>query len=180
MQIDLKFIEMEEIWKDIEGYEGLYQVSNLGRVKSLRKEANIRNGGIRSCSERILKQRTACGYKMVNLNKNNHQYTYRVHTLVMLAFVGERPEGMEIDHKDNNRSNNKVENLRYVTSQENTNNPNSSITKAVAQCSLQGEFIRKWKSAREVERLLGFNHSSITQCCKGNYTTAYGYQWRYA
>ena len=172
MQLDLKFIEMEkEVWKDIIGYEGLYQVSNLGRVKSL----NYKRTG----QSRILKPSTNNGYKQVILHKDGHQYTYTVHSLVMKAFVGERPEGMDIDHKDSVRFNNRLENLRYVSSKENVLNPNSSIIRPISQYTLQGEHIKDWNSVIYVEMELGYDRSNITKCCKGKRKTAYGYKWMY-
>ena len=180
MQIDFKFIEMEkEVWKDVVGYEGLYMVSSMGRVKSLEREANIRNGGIRTCSERILKQTNKNGYKQVSLCKDSHMYTYLVHRLEMLAFVGERPEGMDVDHINSIRTDNRLENLRYVSRKENINNPNSNIIRPISQYTLQGEHIRNWKSAREVEEVLGFSNQSIGQCCKVIKKSAHGFQWRY-
>jgi hypothetical protein len=113
-----------EIWKDIKGYEGHYQVSNLGRVKSLSRIVN--RGGIRgnmALDEKILKQYNHYkGYKTIQFKVDGKIKTYKVHQLVAMAFLGHTPSGMSfiIDHFDNDKSNNNVSNLRIVTNRENT------------------------------------------------------------
>lgn len=105
---------MEEIWKDIEGYEGLYQVSNLGRVKSL----NYAKQG----KEKILKDRiSATGYKRVNLSKSGERKTYYVHRLVAETFIPNPNGYSEVNHKDENKSNNNIDNLEWCTSKYNSN-----------------------------------------------------------
>ena len=111
---------MEEIWKDIPGYEGLYQVSNLGRVKSLPRVVlrRMKNGKIhphRIHEKLLAPARQYRGHQQVCLCKEgieNHQF---VHRLVLLAFVGPCPEGMEVCHNDSNPANNRLDNLRYDT-----------------------------------------------------------------
>ena len=111
---------MEEIWKDIPGYEGLYQVSNLGRVKSLPRVVlrRMKNGKVhpRRIHEKLLvPARQYRGHQQVCLCKEgieNHQF---VHRLVLLAFVGPCPEGMEVCHNDSDPTNNRLDNLRYDT-----------------------------------------------------------------
>ncbi|XWX34713.1 HNH endonuclease [Staphylococcus phage PG-2021_67] len=113
-----------EIWKDIPGYEGLYQVSNLGRVKSLPKK--LWNGrGYFYSKEKILKQALTGNKKdnkrrlMVVLCKEGKR-TYNVHKLVAMTFLGEKPKGFIVCHNDGNHLNNNIENLRYDTYKENT------------------------------------------------------------
>lgn len=109
---------MEEEWRDIPNYEGLYQVSNLGRVKSLARKTNQTNKN-RHVKEKILCQRKQkYGYKEVTLRNNNKRVHHRVHRLVMLAFVGSSK--LPVNHIDGNKSNNIVSNLEYCTYQENT------------------------------------------------------------
>lgn len=100
----------EEIWKDIEGYEGLYQISNFGRVKSLKRNILLRYG---SCK----------GYHNVSLSKNGIIKTFTVHRLVAKHFISNPENKTIIDHIDTNIHNNNVKNLRWVTSKENCNNP---------------------------------------------------------
>lgn len=110
---------MEE-WRDIKGYEGLYQVSNLGNVKSLSRIIKYKDGRDRPTKEFILKKIIDnIGYVAVSLSKNSKVTRKRVHNLVYEAFVSKVPKGMVIDHINRNRSDNRLENLRMVTPIEN-------------------------------------------------------------
>lgn len=102
---------MIEIWKDILGYEGLYQVSNLGRVKSLNYH--------KTRKEHILKPTNCHGYLRVNLSKNKNRKSYLVHRLVGEAFISNFDNLPEINHKDENKHNNCVENLEWCDRQYN-------------------------------------------------------------
>lgn len=112
---------MEEIWKDVKGYEGVYQVSDLGRVKSLDKKAFDSIGRERLYKGQMLKQTTQKGRKrkVVYLSTNGKQKAKNVHTLVMQAFVGAPPENMEVCHNDGDEGNNRLSNLRYDTKRNN-------------------------------------------------------------
>lgn len=111
---------MEE-WKDIPGYEGLYQVSNRGRAKRLPRYHSLNNNPSIYIPERILKQKHyhKCGHLAVSLCKNGKQTNKPVHGLVLEAFSGQRPKGMDIRHLDSNPSNNRLDNLAYGTRAEN-------------------------------------------------------------
>jgi hypothetical protein len=114
---------MEEIWKDIPGYEGLYQVSNLGRVKSLPKEWITGKGGKGSHNGKILsKCLNKEGYELVRLYLNSKGKSISVHQLVAMAFLGHEPCAYKfvIDHIDDNKSNNRLDNLQVVTNRYNT------------------------------------------------------------
>lgn len=104
---------MIEIWKDILGYEGLYQVSNLGNVRSL----NYRRSG----KTKLLKQGTDNGYKRVELSKNGKKKKYWVHRLVAIAFISNPNNYKEVNHKDEDKSNNNVNNLEWCTREYNNN-----------------------------------------------------------
>jgi len=114
---------MKEIWKDIKGYEGHYQVSNFGRVKSL--ERTINRDGIRNnmnLKEKMLEQSThSKGYKCVKLYLDKKSKSFKVHQLVAMSFLGHTPNGMIdlIDHKDENKENNKLSNLRIINNRGN-------------------------------------------------------------
>ena len=110
---------MEEIWKDIEGYEGLYQVSNLGRVRSLDRKSRNRNGEI-LLKGKVLKCYTSShGYPTATLSKNGIRKKIAVHILVGKAFIPNNENKPEINHIDGNKSNNVVTNLEWVTYSEN-------------------------------------------------------------
>ena len=161
---------MEEIWKDIKGYEGLYQVSNLGRVKSLKFG-----------KERILKPgRKKIGYLIVLLYDNNGICKwFRIHRLVAEAFIPNPNNLPEVNHKDEDKSNNRVSNLEWCTRQY-----NNEYSKAIPvnQYTLSGEFVKQWVSTAAFAKSIGKpnarNH--LTECCKGKIKSAYGFIWRYA
>ena len=112
---------MSEIWKDIEGYEGLYQVSNRGRVKSLERIVMRKNGRPYSVPE-LIKERQIDhkGYDRIGLNKNGKKKRFFVHRLALQAFNPSSDETLEVNHIDGNKLNNNVENLEWVTSSENS------------------------------------------------------------
>lgn len=187
---------MEEIWKDIEGYENLYQVSNMGNVKSLERY-ELTNGRvkIRKRKEKILKPHpNGEGYPCVVLSKNSNQKTHRVHRLVAQAFIPNIDNKPCVDHINRNKLDNRVENLRWVTNQENMNNPltllhlkdvnkenNKHRQRMVVQLSKKNDFIKLWESTREASRKTQIDNKSICWVCsnKPKYKTAGGYKWQY-
>ena len=162
---------MMEIWRDIDSYEGLYQISNKGRVKSLKYG-----------KERILRAHdNGDGYLKVQLYKNTAcQYRY-IHRLVAIAFIQNPDNKPQVNHKDENKKNNCVENLEWITCIDNCNygTRNERVSRKILQYSKSGEFIREWQSAAEVERVLGIDNSNITKCCKGKRKYAGSFIWRY-
>ena len=113
-----------EIWKDIKGYEGYYQVSNLGRVKSLDRIVNYSNGGKRFCKGIVLnKNYDSKRYHIVRLSKRGTSKTSKVHQLVAIAFLNHTPSGnkLVVNHIDFNKTNNNLYNLEIVTNRENCN-----------------------------------------------------------
>ena len=166
---------MKEIWKDIKEYEGLYEVSNSGRVKS-----------IRFGKERILKLGTdRYGYLYVILAKNNKQKTFRIHRLVAEAFIPNPDNLPMINHRDENKSNNNVENLEWCDNKYNSNfgTRNERISKRhskpVLQYTLDGKFVREWESAMDAEREGGFIPTCIGMCCKGKLKKHHNFIWLY-
>lgn len=164
---------MNEIWKDIKGYEGLYQVSNLGNVKSLCNN--------KTRKEKILKPKQRKGYLYVGLCKNGKVKQYLVHRLVAEHFIPNPNNLPQIDHINTNKTDNRVENLRWVTQKENSNNPLTidKLNKPIIQFSKDGELIKKWNSAMDVQRELGIKQTNISNCCKGKLKSVGGYIWRY-
>ena len=178
---------MAEVWKDIKGYEGLYQVSNMGRVKSLERTITRKDGKRLPIKERILKQGTdRYGYLLVIFcDTSGKRKTFKVHRLVCEAFH-ENPENKPcVNHRDENKTNNTASNLEWCTYEENINygtrNTRSAKAKSkpVGQYTLDGKLIKVWQSTREVQRQLGFSQGNITRVANGKYKTAYGYVWKY-
>ena len=108
-----------ETWKEIPGWQGYYEVSDHGRVRSVGRVVQLSNGATRRLNGKLLRPAANNVYPRVVLCRNKERHTHYVHTLVLLAFVGERPAGMECLHKDGNPKNNRLENLRWGTPSEN-------------------------------------------------------------
>lgn len=184
---------MEEIWKDIEGYEGRYQVSNLGRVRSLDiilMQPNPHNGVMmpRRRTGKILKLLNGTtGYKMVCLSEGFRKFkTKSVHRLVAKAFIP-NPLNLEfINHKNEIKTDNRIDNLEWCTRIYNvrygTAQKRRSISRSrrVEQLDLNGNIIATHYGMNEAERNTGIRTSSIWKCCSGRQHTACGYRWRYA
>jgi len=180
---------MQEIWEDIKGYEGFYQVSNLGRVKSReRLKRHPRGNGYLPVHERILRQsKNTWGYSQVTLYKDGKPKTnLPVHRLVAQAFIPNPDCLPEVNHKDENKSNNAVSNLEWCTAKYNENYGThtercaAKRSKPVVQLSLAGTAIALYRSAREAGELTGCDYKHISDCCLGIRKTHGHYQWRFA
>lgn len=182
----------EEIWKDIEGYEGYYQVSNTGRVKSMCRRVNCARGGSRLMAEKILKPTIdRNGYLYVKLYIATEKKMFFVHRLVAKAFISNIENYNIVNHKDECPSNNNVDNLEWCTAKYNfnygtskermiqsqLNNPKAS--KPVVQKDLNGNIIKIYPSAKEAHRQTGIHASNIS-ACRNKYKehkTAGGFIW---
>ena len=158
----------KEYWKPVVGYEGHYQVSNFGRVKSIKFGKEI-----------ILKQHIRRGYYSVNLSKNGIAKRYSVHRLVAEAFLPNPDNLPQINHKDENKSNNNINNLEWCDSEYNNNYgtrnkrvsekmTNGKLSKPVLQYDLEGNLIREWASACECGRN-EFDTGAVNACCNNKY-----------
>ena len=171
---------MEEVWKDIKNYEGLYQVSNLGRI--------------RNSNHIILKQyKNHKGYLITQLSKKGKHCTIIVHRIVAKAFIPNLDNKPQINHINCNKVDNRVENLEWVTNDENKlhakqhnlckslkggENPRA---KKVNQYDLNGNLIKQWDCINDITRNFKIKTgSNISLCCKYKNLTAYGYIWRYS
>ena len=169
-----------EIWKDVKGYEGIYQVSNYGRIKALRriKKSGIKNNFYVVQKERILRQFiNEDKYCYVTLYKNGRNKSKRVHRLVAEVFLDNNDKQKSvINHIDKNACNNRVSNLEYCTQ---AYNARYSLAKKVKQLSLTGNLIKIWDSTMDVERNTGISNVGISYVCNRKRKTAGGYKWEY-
>ena len=177
-----------EVWKPAPNYEGFYEVSNIGRVRSLYRY------------KKILHPSDTNGYRTVELWKGKKRKRIGVHRLVAMAFIDNPDNKPFVNHKDETRDNNSVDNLEWVTHLENCrygtaierrtkhfdyskrkiNNAGQieACSKPIAQYTKDGRFVRNWKSASECARKNGWQISNIRRCCKKEYATAYGFVFR--
>ena len=186
---------MQEIWKDIKGYEGLYQISNLGNVKSLKRNRfNYRlQRMIIVNKEKLLKQSfDGKKYLFVTLQKHKSRKNYRIHRLVAESFIPNPNNLPQVNHIDGNKTNNCVSNLEWCDGSYNVKesfrlglskkgavHPNS---KKVLQYDLNGNFIKEWNCVIDAINNLHlpkYAHSSISLCCRGKTQSAYGFKWKY-
>lgn len=180
-----------EVWKDVLGYEGFYQVSNTGKVRSLDRVVNAKSFSKTLKTGKLLKpSKNEKGYLRVRLCYNGKTKMFRIHRLVFETFIGPIPKGYEINHLDENKENNALSNLSLVTHTENMNygtcikrssekRVNGKRSKPVVQFDLNGNFIRRWPSIAQVARELSIYGIDICNCCKGKLKTSGGFIWKY-
>lgn len=158
----------EEVWKEVDGYEKLYRVSNFGNVYSCISGITLKPVSLKK------------GYQVVKLFRHKKGRTHYIHRLVATNFIDNPNSLKEVNHKDENKRNNKVDNLEWMTTKQNSNygSRNKKLSKAViAENILTGEKII-FESMHDAERL-GFDNSNIAKCCKGKLKKHKGYKWSY-
>ena len=186
---------MKEIWKDIEGYENIYKISNLGNVLSLNYGA--KNHTLSNIKKQLKQSKSSTGYLHVQLYKNGSVSTKLVHLLVANAFLPNTENKSEINHIDGNKNNNSASNLEWVTHKENLNHAiktglrsptpmlgkagrKNKLSKKVVQLNLDGSFVKIWDSSYDAMHEGGFSQGSIRECASGHKKTHKGYIWKYA
>ena len=160
-----------EVWKDIIGYEKLYQVSNFGNVKTLRKNKLLKP---------TINYR---GYLCITLSKNGKSTQYKIHRLVATAFLHNYLELPQVNHKDGDKLNNCVDNLEWCSPNYNMrhsyqNNLTKGAKKIIEQYDKNGNLIKRWNSMTEASKVLDIAQPSISRCCCGKSKTAGEYIWR--
>lgn len=184
--------ELQEIWKDIEGWEGKYQVSSFGRIKSLRKNKIL--------TEKICK---GTGYSMIILYNKKYKKGYSIHRLVANAFIPNQNNYPCVNHKDETRTNNRVENLEWCTYKYNMNyghcqekirknftksekyyaaltENRKKCRKPILQFTKDGVFVARHESIEAAARAIGAKNHHITDCAKGGrHKTSNGFVWKY-
>ena len=165
-----------EEWKDIVESDGLYQISNMGRVRSLLDSANTKI---------LIPQAYGCGYLKVSMRINGRRKQLGVHRLVAEAFLPNPNNLPEVNHINCVKTDNRVCNLEWVSHRDNClKRDNSNIfvgrrRKPVCQYTIDGQFVREWASAGEASSQMGISRGVIYFCCQGRYKTAHGYKWQY-
>lgn len=178
---------MKEIWKDVVNYEGLYEVSNLGSIKSKGRTVSDINGRVLKYPEKILKQSNSNGYMVVQLSDiNKSKRSLKVHRLVAEAFIDNPLKLPVVNHINGVKSDNRLENLEWCTDKENTLHAHKTglapHSKKVAQINKDsGEIIGIFNSISEASERTGIQRPHIGAVCNGkpNYRTAGGYAWRF-
>ena len=174
---------MSVVWKPVVGYEGLYEVSNCGKVRSVE---HYTNGHHLMAKE--LKPTMSQRYLYVKLYKNAKPRTIRLHRIVAEAFVPNPMHKPQVNHINGNRLDNSVGNLEWCTSSENLRHAYKTglkdiedsmrkIRKKVLQLDMDGNAVREWRSMSDAARELGLQVSNISHCCKGRIRSTGGYRW---
>lgn len=173
--------QIEEIWKPIKGFEDIYEISNLGNVKTI--ERTQRCG--RHTKEHLRIPEKINGYLRINLYDGTCYHKKFIHRLVAEHFLSNPNNFPVINHKDENPLNNNVSNLEWCTRAYNNSYGNRlkrvSLTQGhpILQYNLQGKLIKEWHSMGEIERVLRINHSKVSLVCSGKRKTAGGFIWKY-
>jgi hypothetical protein len=174
---------VNEIWKDIEGYEGTHQVSTLGRVRSLDRTNTV---GAKIKGKIMKQQSNKDGYMQVTI-KSGVKKTFLVHRLVAKAFIPNPQNYLEVNHKDVNVKNNRIDNLEWCDRTYNCNYAGAhekvakSLKIPVIQMDMNGNFIQEWDSIKEAAQALNIPSTNITCCCKHpeKRKSIHGYKWKY-
>ena len=171
-----------EVWRPVKGFEGLYEVSNLGRVRSW-----VNNAGNPRFEPKILEpSKTRNGYLYVCLCKNGKRTKKRVHRLVAEAFLPNPLHLPMVNHRNELKDDNCVENLEFCDAKYNSNfgtakeRSAKAHSKVILQLDLEGNLIKEWSSLADVHRKTCWSQGSISMACHGKRRIAYGFIWEYA
>jgi len=171
---------IKEIWKDVLEFEGYYQVSNLGRVRSIDRKVITSNNRTYFCPSVMLTPKIGrTGYYEVVLTKHDgKRYCKRIHRLVAEAFLENFNNYPFINHINENKLDNRVENLEWCTAKQNIEAYHNSRT-LVYQYNFNGELLNTWNSITKAAESVSGDKTGIQHCCKGNLKTYFGFVWSY-
>jgi len=188
-------IKIKEIWKDIPEYEGLYQASSLGNIRSIDRiiyDKNLKRS--RNFKGKILKQNIRNdGYLFVNLSKNGINKVVKIHRIIAKTFIKNSNNYKCINHINGNKQDNNINNLEWCTYSHNIKEAyklglkkpisikggKNKCSKIVNQYDLDNNFIKKWYCIKDASKKLKIKDSNISLCCKGKRNKAGGYIWKY-
>lgn len=168
-----------EIWKPVVGFEGLYEVSNYGNLKGLKRGKNLKSWVHR------------CGYVTCKLHKNGKWKCFSVHRLEAIAFIPNPENKPQVNHKDTNKANNYIDNLEWCNNSENQLHASANgkafrltgskhhASRAVLQYSISGEFIKEYATITQASMESKISQASIFLCCSGKTKRPYTYVWKY-
>lgn len=189
---------MNEIWKDINGFEGFYQVNNYGTIRSIDRYVNHPKGGKKIARGKITNQYIGThGYYIVVINKDGKTFTKTVHRLMAIAFLDNPENKREVNHKDGNKLNNNLSNLEWNTSSENRQHAFDNdlqkgskhllgkkgelcINSRPVYKILSDGFRERYVSTTDAQLKTGVDRSMISKCAKGKMKLAGGFKWEYA
>jgi NUMOD4 motif-containing protein/HNH endonuclease/NUMOD1 domain-containing protein len=187
-----------EIFVSVNGYDGIYEISNFGRIKSLKRNIEYlnKNGNVVNCvlPEKILIPGVHTnGYLKISLYKNAKEERFFIHRLVAIHFILNPENKPQVNHKDGDRKNCKLNNLEWATGSENKihsftvlgrkniglKGKDNVSSKVVLQYDLNGNFLNEFESSGDARRRLGLSSNHITDCCTGKLKNAYGFIWKF-
>lgn len=174
---------MEEIWKEVEEFNGAYLISNKGRLKSVKRGIKW-NGTIRHQEDKIMSQViNKSGYIEYQITYNGKHYSRKAHRLVAEAFIPNPAKKPQVNHINGVKTDNFVENLEWCTNRENVvhayKNGLNKAAKTIVQFDLEGNFIKRWINTGEITRELGIGKTTILAACKRKNHAAKGYLWKF-